>query len=63
MLENEAEGSVGLQKPELTAVSPGAKKLKQARLPFAPLNKTPKPGRTPTPPQTPLFKLIHKKMI
>ena len=32
----------------LNALSPGggsAKKLKQARLPFAPLNKTPKSGR------------------
>ena len=40
MLETEGEGA-GAQKLDLNPVSPGSKKLKQARLPFAPLNKTP----------------------
>ncbi len=47
MPENDGDsGSAATKLAAAAALSPGggSKKLKQARLPFAPLNKTPQPG-------------------
>ena len=49
MPENDGDsGSAATILAAAAALSPGggsSKKLKQARLPFAPLNKTPQPGK------------------